>query len=50
MENGLVYNMHGLDGWEPITSTYLSNTLKRLLKHSDVKILPMIKVLEGMEK
>ena len=49
MEDGwLVYNTHGLDGggWEPISSTFLEKTLARLQSYADVKILPMVKVLE----
>ena len=52
MENGwLVYNTHGLDGegWEPISSDFLEKTLARLQIYQDVKILPMVKVLEENE-
>ena len=49
MESGwLVYNTHGLDGegWEPISSEYLQRTLERLLRHEDVRILPIVSVLD----
>ncbi len=49
MEDGwLVYNTHGLDGegWEPISSAYLERTLARLQSYPDVKILPIVEVLQ----
>ena len=49
IEDGwLVYNTHGLDGegWESVSSKYLSRTLESLLQHTDVRVLPMSVVLD----
>jgi peptidoglycan/xylan/chitin deacetylase (PgdA/CDA1 family) len=52
LEMWFVYNLHGLDGtgWEPVSSDFLKRTLENLLEHENLKILPMIRVIEAEEK
>jgi hypothetical protein len=44
----LILNLHGLDkeGWGPITSKYLNDLLKRLVKLEYLDILPAGEVLK----
>jgi len=49
LKNGwFVYNLHGLDGegWEPVSSAFLKQTLEHLLERKDTKILPKKMVLD----
>ncbi len=48
----LVYNLHGLDGtgWEPVSSDFLKRTLEGLVSTPDLKVMPIIKVIQAEEE